>query len=140
MKERNYGKIINLSSIGAINPPAHAIHYNSAKAGIIGFTYDLARTLASYNICVNAILPGNMEEGMMEFLKDTKNPMYPIIGEPLLKLIPLNNFGTGDDIKGAVVFLASEAGRYLSGAKIVVDGGFTINAGLLIFLVQYNIM
>ena len=52
------------------------------------------------------------------------------MGEELLNLIPLGAFGTGDDMKGACVFLASDAGRYVSGAKIVVDGGFVINAGL----------
>ena len=67
---------------------------------------------------------------MMEILKDKNSPMYKTIGEPLLKLIPLKRFGSGDDIKGTIVFLASYASDYISGAKIVVDGGFTINAGI----------
>src|SRR4030043_2480855 len=58
MKKRRYGKIINLSSIGAILPPAHEIHYNTAKAGVIGFTNDLANALAPFNINVNCMLPG----------------------------------------------------------------------------------
>jgi 2-deoxy-D-gluconate 3-dehydrogenase len=71
-----------------------------------------------------------MEEGMMETLKDKESFLYQFWGETMLKLIPLGNFGTGNDIKGAVVFLASEASRYISGAKIVVDGAFTVNAGI----------
>jgi NAD(P)-dependent dehydrogenase (short-subunit alcohol dehydrogenase family) len=53
-----------------------------------------------------------------------------MIGPPLLNLTPIKRFGTRDDIKGAIVFLASKASDYISGAKLVVDGGFTINAGL----------
>ena len=56
--------------------------------------------------------------------------MYNMIGIPLLNLTPIKRLGNGDDIKGAIVFLASQASSYISGAKIVVDGGFTINAGI----------
>ena len=66
----------------------------------------------------------------MEDLKDKESEFYQYAGEPFLNLIPLTRFGNGDDIKGAIVFLASQAGGYLSGAKLVLDGGFTINSGL----------
>ena len=67
---------------------------------------------------------------MMETLKNKNSPFYQLAGEPLLNMTPLRRFGNGDDIKGAIVFLASDASSYVSGAKIVLDGGFTINAGL----------
>jgi NAD(P)-dependent dehydrogenase (short-subunit alcohol dehydrogenase family) len=90
----------------------------------------LAVEWGEHNIRVNALLPGNMEEGMMEAMKDKNSPMYQTAAAPLLKLIPMTSFGSADDIKGAVAFLASDAGRYVSGAKLILDGGFTINSGL----------
>jgi len=130
MRQRN-GSIINFSSEnGQVGFSVGMTAYATTKIGIIGLTRSLAVEWGKYNIKVNAILPGNMEEGMMEILKDKNGPMYKTIGEPLLKLIPLKRFGSGDDIKGTIVFLASDASNYISGAKIVVDGGFTINAGI----------
>ena len=90
----------------------------------------LAVEWGKFNIRVNALLPGNMEEGMMEAMKDKESIFYQFAGEAMLNLIPLSRFGNGDDIKGVIVFLASQASDYVSGAKIVLDGGFTINAGL----------
>ena len=104
--------------------------YATSKVGVIGLTRTLAVEWGRYNVRVNAILPGNVEEGMMEFLQDKDGPMYKAAGIRLLKLIPLNRFGSGDDIKGAVVFLASKASSYISGAKLFIDGGITVNAGL----------
>ncbi len=104
--------------------------YATSKVGVIGMTRSLAVEWGKYNIRVNALLPGNMEEGMMEFLQDKNSPMFEMVGIPLLNLTPLKRFGNGDDIKGTVVFLASKAGSYVSGAKILVDGGITINAGI----------
>lgn len=66
----------------------------------------------------------------MEAMKDKESMFYKLGGEALLNLIPLSRFGSGDDIKGTIVFLASPASAYLSGAKIVMDGGFTINGGM----------
>ena len=51
------------------------------------------------------------------------------MGDPILKVTPLKRFGTSDDIKGPIVFLASDASAFLSGTKLIVDGGFTINGG-----------
>lgn len=131
MIEQKSGSIINFSSEnGQVGFSVGMAPYATSKIGVIGLTRSLAVEWGKHNIRVNAILPGNMEEGMMEELKDHESPMFQLWGEAMLKLTPLGSFGTGDDIKGGIVFLASEAGRYISGAKIVVDGGFTINAGI----------
>ena len=131
MIEQNSGCIINFSSEnGQVGFATGMAAYATSKIGVIGLTRSLAVEWGQFNIRVNAVLPGNMEEGMMEMLKDKDGPFFQMVGDAMLRMIPLNNFGTGDDIKGAIVFLASDAGRYVSGAKIVIDGGFTINAGL----------
>lgn len=130
IKQKN-GNIINFSSEnGQVGFSVGMTAYATTKIGIIGLTRSLAVEWGKYNIRVNAILPGNMEEGMMEFLQDKDSSMYNMIGVPFLKLTPIKRFGTRDDIKGTIVFLASKASSYISGAKIVVDGGFTINAGI----------
>lgn len=131
MIEQKSGSIINFSSEnGQVGFSVGMAAYATTKIGLIGLTRSLAVEWGQYNIRANAILPGNMEEGMMETLKDKESFLYQFWGEAMLKLIPLGCFGTGDDIKGAVVFLASDASRYISGAKIVVDGAFTVNAGI----------
>ncbi|TFG11818.1 MAG: SDR family oxidoreductase [Promethearchaeota archaeon] len=131
MIKQKKGNIINFSSMaGQIGFSIGYSAYATTKIGLIGLTRSLAVEWGKYNIRVNAILPGNMEEGIMDFLQDKDGPMYKRIGPPLLNLIPINRFGTRDDIKGAIVFLASKASDYISGAKLVVDGGFIINGGL----------
>jgi len=131
MIEQGSGCIVNLSSEnGQVGFSTGMAHYATTKIGAIGLTRSLAVEWGRHGIRVNAILPGNMQEGMMEFLQDQEGPGYKFMGPPLLGLTPLGRFGSGDDMKGAVVFLASDAGRYVTGAKLVVDGGFTINGGL----------
>jgi gluconate 5-dehydrogenase len=131
MIEQKSGSIINVSSEnGQVGFSYGMAAYATTKIGVIGLARSLAVEWGKHDIRVNALLPGNMEEGMMEALKDKDSPLYHLAGEALLRLIPLSCFGTGDDIKGAAVFLASDAGRYVSGATVVVDGGFTVNAGV----------
>jgi len=131
MIEQNSGSIINLSSEnGQVGFSYGMTAYATTKIGVIGMTRSLAVEWGKHNVRVNALLPGNTEEGMMEAMKDKESPFYKLAGEALQRLTPLPGFGTGDDMKGAIVFLASDASRYVSGAKLVVDGGFTINAGV----------
>jgi len=131
MIEQGSGCIINVSSEnGQVGFSTGMTAYATSKIGAVGLTRSLAVEWGRHGIRVNAILPGNMEEGMMEAMKDRESPFFKMAGETMLRLIPLGSFGTGDDMKGATVYLASPAGRYVSGAKLVLDGGFTINAGL----------
>jgi NAD(P)-dependent dehydrogenase (short-subunit alcohol dehydrogenase family) len=131
MIRQKSGSIINVSSEnGQVGFRAGMAPYATAKIGVIGLTRSLAVEWGAHGIRVNAVLPGNMQEGMMQDLQDRESLMYKFMGEAMLDMIPLRSFGTGNDMKGACIFLAADAGRYVSGAKIVVDGGFTINAGL----------
>src|SRR4030042_1879982 len=124
MQGKNYGRIINISSIGALYPPAAAAHYNTAKAGVLGLTFALASELAPFNILVNAILPGPV--GWTSFW----DPLVPpnadrdaLFAEMGKKTIPLGRIGTPNDIAGAALFLASELSSFIPGAGLNVAGG-----------------
>lgn len=125
MKKAKYGKIIGISSIGGIQPPAHEIHYNTAKAGIIGFTYDLGKELAPLNITVNAILPGpirtNFYERMTGTMSDEDKDKF--FNEGLGVKVPMKRAGTPEDIAGAALFLASELSAYVTCETLCVTGG-----------------
>jgi NAD(P)-dependent dehydrogenase (short-subunit alcohol dehydrogenase family) len=115
------GKIINIASVaglGGASAELQAIGYHASKGGVIAFTKDLACKWAPHNIQVNAIAPGwfptHMSEWVIEHRKDS-----------LLAKIPLGRFGRDYDLKGAAVFLASDASAYVTGHVLVVDGGQT---------------
>jgi gluconate 5-dehydrogenase len=131
MIRKKKGSIINISSLnGQVGFSSGMTAYATSKIGIVGMTRSLAVEWGKYNIRVNTILPGMMEEGMMEFLQDKSAPIFESYGVPLLNITPIKKFGNGDDIKGTVVFLAAKASSYISGAKILLDGGITINGGV----------
>ena len=113
------GKIINIASVaglGGASADLQAIGYHASKGGVIAFTKDLACKWAPHNIQVNAIAPGwfptHMSGWIIEHRKDS-----------LLAKIPLGRFGGDHDLKGAAVFLASDASAYVTGHVLVVDGG-----------------
>lgn len=123
MKQNGYGRIINISSMAAIAPPAPNCHYSAAKAGILGFTRDLALELAPFNICVNAILPGAIRTDMFDRIIPTgveREAFYTEMGKALS---PMQRMGTPDDIAGAALFLASGLSGYVTGDRLLVGGG-----------------
>lgn len=116
MVKQRQGKIINISSIiGIIGNPGQA-NYSASKAGLIGLTKSLAKELGSRSICVNAVAPGYIQTKMTNTLPDK-------VKEEMLKRIPLNRFGTPDDVAMAVLFLASDRADYITGQVLIVDGG-----------------
>jgi len=127
MKQARYGKIIGMSSIGAVLPPAHEINYNTAKGAIMAFTNDLATALAPYNINVNCILPGPIRTHFYDAMTvgmtdEQKEEMFAAIG----RKTPLQRMGTGEDIAGAALFLASELSSYITGHPLYVTGGLPL--------------
>jgi len=113
------GKIINIASMLSFQGGINVISYAAAKSGLAGITRGLANEWAKHNINVNAIAPGYMATDNTAVLRADANRAPAI-----LERIPAGRWGTPDDLKGAVVFLASSASDYLHGAIIPVDGGW----------------
>ncbi len=118
MKQRS-GRIINMSSVVGLLGNAGQTNYCASKAGLIGMTKAFAKEIASRNVTVNAIAPGFIISDMTDSLSDE-------IKDKMKEQIPLSDFGTGADIAAAVVFLASEGARYITGQTLSVDGGMSM--------------
>jgi len=114
------GKIINMASVagmgGAPSEIVQATAYHASKGAVITLTKDLACKWAAHNIQVNAIAPGWFPTHMSDWVITHKR-------DRLLESIPSGRFGGEDDLKGAAVFLASDASAYVTGHVLVVDGG-----------------
>ncbi|MEM5449376.1 SDR family oxidoreductase [Paraburkholderia guartelaensis] len=122
MIPRQRGKIINVASIAGLKGalgPMQTIAYNTSKAAAINFTRALAAEWGKYNINVNAICPGFFPSKMSAGLLDK-------LGQVVIDHTPLHRLGDDDDLKGAVVFLASRASRHMTGQYLAVDGGASI--------------
>jgi len=119
MMPQGGGKIINIASMlsfqGGINIPS----YTASKSGLAGITRALANEWAKHNINVNAIAPGYMATDNTAALRAD-----PIRSKSILGRIPAGRWGSPDDLKGAVVFLASSASDYMHGAILPLDGGW----------------
>ncbi len=113
------GNIVNVSSVSGIHPLPGQVNYAAAKAGVIGFTKSLAKEVAPYNIRVNAVAPGFIETDMTSGFGEK-------FREKVMKMIPLDRFGTPDEVAQAVVFLLSDRSRYITGEVLQIDGGLGI--------------
>jgi NAD(P)-dependent dehydrogenase (short-subunit alcohol dehydrogenase family) len=123
MKKQRSGNIINLSSIGAVQPSDSVIAYHAAKAGILGLTGNLAFDLAPYNVRVNSIMPGPIRTPFWDpVLKDIPDK-DAFFKELAVRNIPLQRIGTPEDIAGTALYLASELSAYVTGENINVAGG-----------------
>jgi 3-oxoacyl-[acyl-carrier protein] reductase len=119
MKARRFGRIVNFSSIAARRGSDRVgVHYAAAKGGIIGLTKTLALELGPFGITVNAIAPGFIKTPRIEAAG------WGDAGEAFIQSLPLRRPGKSDDIAGVVAMLCSEAGGYVSGATIDVNGGW----------------
>jgi 2-deoxy-D-gluconate 3-dehydrogenase len=119
MVEQGGGKIINIASMLSFQGGIRVPSYAAAKSGVAGLTRALANEWAALGINVNAIAPGYMITDVTAVLRDD-----PERSRAILERIPSGAWGTPDDLKGAVVFLASDAARYMHGAIVPVDGGW----------------
>jgi 3-oxoacyl-[acyl-carrier protein] reductase len=110
---KRYGRIINIVSLSGLKGMAGQVNYSAAKGGVIGATKALAQEVGKRNITVNAVAPGFIKTDMTEGLPE----------DELKKMIPVNRFGTPEEVAHAVGFLASPGAGYITGSVINVNGG-----------------
>ena len=116
MMKAKTGRIINIASVVGSSGNAGQTNYAAAKAGMLGFTKSLAQEVGSRGITVNAVAPGMIDTDMTRELPDSQR-------DALLASIPLGRLGQPEEIASVVAFLASDAGGYVTGETIHVNGG-----------------
>ena len=116
MRERNYGRIINISSINGQKGQAGQTNYSAAKAGMIGFTKALAMESANKGITVNCVAPGYTSTEMV-------SAIAPAVLEKIVSGIPVGRLGTPEEVAEICAFLASDMASFITGATIAVNGG-----------------
>ncbi len=116
------GRIINIASLLALRTIRHVPSYCASKAGLAHLTHTMAVELARRGITVNAIAPGYFETDM------NRGFLQSEVGQALISRIPIGRSGQPGDLDGALLLLASDAGAYITGAVIPVDGGHAVAA------------
>lgn len=119
MREQNYGRIINISSINALTGRAGVSNYSAAKAGILGLTKSLAKESASKGITVNAIAPGYIDTDLLSGVSAQ-------VLEEIANQIPVKRLGRPDEIARLVKFLVSKDSGFITGETISINGGHHI--------------
>jgi 3-oxoacyl-[acyl-carrier protein] reductase len=113
MLVKKYGRIVNVVSLSGLKGLPGQVNYSAAKAAIIGATKALAQEIGKRNVTVNAVAPGFIRTDMTKDLKEAE----------LKSMIPLNRFGTPEEVAEVVCFLASEKSSYITGEVISINGG-----------------
>ena len=117
MRERKFGRIINISSINGQKGQMGQANYSAAKAGEIGFTKALAQENARVNVTVNAICPGYIGTEMVQAMPQE------VLEKRIIPQIPAGRLGTPDEIARCVVFLASDDAGFITGSTLSANGG-----------------
>jgi len=121
MEKQRWGRIINVSSVaGLVSPPEfmNTVGYTASKGGMIALTRELAVKLALHGITVNAIAPNFFPSKMTTVFIQK-------FGDKIRDTTPMKRLGEEDDLKGAIVFLASQGSSYITGQVLAIDGGYT---------------
>ena len=123
MLKKGYGKIINVASMLSFFGGSGVVAYAASKGGVAQFSKDMSNELAGRGIRVNCIAPGGSDPNQGGL---TTDPAKKAFVDTYIANTPLKRWANDDDIKGPVAFLASDAAAYITGATIVMDGGWTI--------------
>jgi acetoacetyl-CoA reductase len=116
MRERRFGRVINMGSVNGLSGQIGQVNYAASKAGLIGFTKALALEGASRNITANVIAPGYTDTAMVSAVR-------PEVLEQILKTVPAGRLATPAEIARAVVFLAADEAGFITGITLSINGG-----------------
>jgi acetoacetyl-CoA reductase len=117
MRERNFGRIVNISSVNGQKGQFGQSNYSAAKAGLIGFTKAVAQENAAKGITVNAVAPGYIGTEMVRAVPEE------VLKSKILPLIPVGRLGEAEEVARCVVFLASEEAGFITGSTLSANGG-----------------
>jgi NAD(P)-dependent dehydrogenase (short-subunit alcohol dehydrogenase family) len=121
MIERHWGRIVTIGSVQQIKPHPQMIVYAASKSAMVNMVRNLAKQVGPYGVTVNNLAPGViLTDRNEDALSD------PVYRERVLESIPMRAFGEPDDCVGAALLLCSEAGRYITGVDLLVDGGMQL--------------
>ncbi|HSV28145.1 MAG TPA: 3-oxoacyl-[acyl-carrier-protein] reductase [Candidatus Omnitrophota bacterium] len=119
MMKRRSGRIVNITSIVGVTGNPGQVNYAASKAGMIGMSKSLAQEVASRGVTVNCVAPGFIATAMTDELNDEQKAR-------VMTAIPMGRMGTSEDIAAAVLYLASDAGAYVTGQTLHVNGGMAM--------------
>lgn len=119
MMKSRWGRIIGITSVVGVTGNPGQTNYCASKAGMIGFSKSLAQEVAARGVTVNCVAPGFIASPMTDVLTDDQK-------SAILTKIPAGDLGSGDDIAGAVVYLASDEANYMTGQTLHVNGGMAM--------------
>jgi len=130
-KDGQGGRIINLASVDALHPNGMATHYNASKGGVLMLTKAMALELAPYRIQVNSVSPGGITTPGTEKAREGVTKSMGLRDEDILQgwiqRVPLGRMGEPDEVARVVLFLAGRAADFITGANILVDGGYLLS-------------
>ena len=122
MQKQGSGNIVNIASLAGLKASGKNLSYSASKFAVVGMTKSAALEYASKNIRVNAVCPGYTESNLLNKLLS----MRPDMDQLLLKFVPLKRFGLAEEIADAVVWLASDNTKFITGQTITLDGGASL--------------
>jgi NAD(P)-dependent dehydrogenase (short-subunit alcohol dehydrogenase family) len=122
MMEQGHGNIVNIASLAGLKPSGNNLSYSASKFAVVGMTKSAALEYGRKNIRINAVCPGYTQSALLDQLLSSRSEM----GDRLKGMIPMDRFGEATEIAEAVVWLASDKSKYITGQTITLDGGISL--------------
>ncbi|MEM9546710.1 MAG: SDR family NAD(P)-dependent oxidoreductase [Bacteroidota bacterium] len=122
MMKQGHGAIVNMASLAGLKASGHNLAYSASKFAVVGMTKSAAMEYAPYNIRINAVCPSYTQTPMLDAVVEKQ----PGIDKKLLRFVPMGRFAEADEIAEAVIWLASDKSKFVTGQTITIDGGLSL--------------